>query len=432
VVVVCGLWLRGGGKVDLTLDGAAAASSVGRLAGLLAADLLLIQVLLMARVPWVERGYGQDRLARWHRYVGFTSFWLMLAHVLFIVVGYAGSAHVGLVRESVDLTLNYPAMLMAVAGTGLLVGVAVLSIRAARRRLRYESWHLLHLYAYAGVGLALPHQLWTGTDFIASGLARAYWWTLWALAAVAILVYRIALPLRRSMRHRLRVRQVRWESADVFSVHLVGRDLHQLPMRAGQFANWRFLTGTGWMRAHPYSLSALPRRDQLRITVRAGGDDAARIATARPGTRVLMEGPYGRLTAAVRTRPRLLFLAAGIGITPLRALLEELPYRPGDADLVYRANTEDGFALRAELDRIAARRGARIHYLSGPPPARSSWLPASLAHLSDVDILRRIALDVARRDVYLCGPAPWMDAVRAALWEAEVPNSNIHAEDFAW
>jgi ferredoxin-NADP reductase len=34
--------------------------------------------------------------------------------------------------------------------------------------------------------------------------------------------------------------------------------------------------------------------------------------------------------------------------------------------------------------------------------------------------------------VYLCGPAPWMDAVRAALWEAEVPNSNIHAEDFAW
>jgi predicted ferric reductase len=187
---------------------------------------------------------------------------------------------------------------------------------------------------------------------------------------------RIALPLRRSMRHRLRVRQVRWESPDVFSVYLVGRDLDQLPMRAGQFANWRFLTGTGWMRAHPYSLSALPRRDQLRITVRAGGDDAARITTARPGTRVLMEGPYGRLTAAVRTRPRLLFLAAGIGITPLRALLEELPYRPGDADLVYRANTEDGFALRAELDRIAARRGARIHYLSGPPRARSSWLPA--------------------------------------------------------
>ncbi len=431
VVPVC-FWLHDRGLQALVGGGAAAATSVGRLTGLVAADLLLIQVVLMARVPWVERGYGQDRLARWHRYVGFTSFWLMLAHVLFIVVGYAGTARAGLVRESWDLTVSYPGMLLAVAGTALLIGVTALSIRAARRRLRYESWHLLHLYAYLGVGLAIPHQLWTGTDFVGSGPARAYWWTLWAVAAGCVLLYRIGLPLWRSARHGLRVRQVRWEAPGVFSVYLTGRDLHRLPARAGQFLNWRFLTGTGWTRAHPYSLSAPPRTDFLRITVRANGDDAGRIATAKPGTRVLIEGPYGRLTGAVRRQRRILLLGAGIGITPLRALLEELPYRPGEAVLVYRANTPEDFALRGELDELARRRGALVHYLDGPPPPRPSWLPATLAHLSDVDTLRRIAPDVHQRDVYLCGPAPWMVAVREALRLAGVPDGQVHAEEFAW
>jgi predicted ferric reductase len=432
VLVVLALWLHNGGLQASTGGGADAVSALGRLAGLLAADLLLLQVFLVARVPWVERSYGQDRLVRWHRYAGLTSFWFLLAHIGLIVVGYAGSARTGLLAEAWDLTANYPGMLLAVAGTALLLGVVGLSIRAARRRLRYESWHLLHLYAYLGVGLALPHQLWTGADFVGSAAARAYWWTAYAVCAGSVLVFRVGVPLWRSGRHRLRVKHVRNEAPGVFSVYIAGRDLHRLPARAGQFCNWRFLTGRGWMRAHPYSLSALPRRDLLRITVRGNGDDAARLAGARPGTRVLIEGPYGRLTGAVRSRRQILLLGAGIGITPLRALLEELPYRPGEAALAYRANTPGDFALRYELDAIARRRGALVYYLDGHPPSRPSWLPAGLAHMSDRDALHRIAPDVADRDVYLCGPGPWMATLRATLREAGVPSDQIHCEDFAW
>jgi predicted ferric reductase len=432
VVIVIALWMQHAGLQAVTAGGASAASSLGRLAGLLASDLLLLQVFLMARVPWVERTFGQDRLTRWHRYVGFSSFWLLLAHIGLIVIGYAGTGHTNLVSESWKLTATYPGMLLAVVGTALLVAVVVLSIRAARRRLRYESWHLLHLYAYLGVALALPHQLWTGTDFIDSPIARAYWWTAYLVCAGSVLMFRIGVPLWRSRRHQLRVTKVEWEVPGVFSVYLSGRNLDRLPARAGQFFNWRFLTGTGWMRAHPYSLSAPPRRDQLRITVRANGDDTDRIAHARPGTRVLIEGPYGRLTGSVRSRRKILLLGAGIGITPLRALLEELPYRPGDAAMAYRASRPDDFALRPELDSVARRRGALVHYLDGPSPTRPSWLPASMSHLSDRDALHRIAPDVAHRDVYLCGPAAWMAAVRAALRDAQVPNSQIHCEDFAW
>jgi ferredoxin-NADP reductase len=306
------------------------------------------------------------------------------------------------------------------------------SIRAARRKLRYESWHLLHLYAYLGVGLAMPHQLWTDAEFVDSPAARAYWWSAYLVCAGSILVFRLGLPLWRSHRHRLRVRQVRWETPGVFSVYISGRDLHRLPAQAGQFLNWRFLTGTGWTRAHPYSLSAAPRGDLLRITVRASGDDADRVARARRGTRVLVEGPYGRLTGAVRGRRQILLLGAGIGITPLRALLEELPFQPGEAALVYRANGPNDFALRSELDAIARRRGALVHYLAGPPPTRPSWLPNGLAQMSDRDAILQIAPDVTDRDVYLCGPAPWMAAVRTALRDARVPKKQIHSEDFAW
>ena len=157
----------------------------------------------MARVPWVERAFGQDRLARWHRLLGFTSFSLMLAHVVLITLGYAVTAHVGVLPELWSLVWTYPGMLLATAGTAALVMVVVTSVRAARRRLRYESWHLLHLYAYLGVGLALPHQIWTGTDFVSSPAARAYWWTLYAAALGAVLVYRVGLPLARTLRHQV-------------------------------------------------------------------------------------------------------------------------------------------------------------------------------------------------------------------------------------
>ena len=168
-----------------------------------------------------------------------------------------------------DLITNYGGMLLAVAGTACLIMVVVTSIKAARRRLRYESWHLLHLYAYLGVGLALPHQLWTGQEFLQSPAATVYWWTLWAAAAGTVVIWRIWLPLWRSARYRLRVAGVVRESSDVVSVYLTGRRLDRLPLRAGQFLNVRFLSRPGWTRANPFSLSIAPNSHTLRITAKS-------------------------------------------------------------------------------------------------------------------------------------------------------------------
>ena len=432
MLVVTGLWVAGGGLQDLG-GVASGLTSLGRLTGLVASDLLLIQVLLIARVPMVERSYGQDELARRHRLVGFTSFNLMVAHIVLITLGYAAQYANNPVAELWEMIVDYPGMLLALAGTLALVMVVVTSIRAARRRLRYESWHLLHLYAYLGVGLALPHQLWTGQEFLSSPVATLYWWSLWIAAAGAVLVWRIGVPLYRTLAHDLRVQAVVRENPDVVSVWLHGRNLHRLPVAAGQFFTWRFLTGPGWTRGHPYSLSAAPTGNTLRITVKDLGDGSRALAALRPGTRVAVEGPYGRLHAGVRTRRKVTLLAGGIGVTPLRALLEELPQGPGDVTLVYRASSPQELVFKDELDALAAERGARAFYAVGPRvPDRPSWLPAHAAHLSDADALRQLVPDVADHDVYLCGADAWMQAARQAALDAGVPAEHVHLERFSW
>ena len=432
VLVVVALWVIGGGLQDLGQLGSGL-TSLGRLTGLVASDLLLIQVLLMARIPMVERAYGQDELARRHRLVGFTSFNLMVAHIVLIVFGYASMEGRNLFAETWDLVVDYPGMLLAVAGTAALVMVTVTSIKKARRKLRYESWHLLHLYAYVGVGLALPHQLWTGQEFLASTVATVYWWGLWAAAAAAVLVWRLGVPVYRTLAHDLRVTAVVREGNDVVSVWMTGRHLHRLPVAAGQFFTWRFLTGPGWLRGHPYSLSAAPTGDTLRISVKDLGDGSRELASLKPGTRVVVEGPYGTLHQGVRTRQKVTLLASGIGVTPLRALLEDLHQQPGDVTLVYRARSEQELVFKDELDALARSRGARVLYVLGPRVAhRPSWLPDSAAHLTDAQGLLHLVPDIADHDVYVCGAGAWMDAVAEAAQEAGVPTRHIHQERFTW
>lgn len=430
VLVVAAMWTHNGGVRELTDGGWPALVSAGRLTGLIAADLMLIQILLLARIPLVERAFGQDRLAHWHRWIGFTSFNLLLLHVVLVTVGYAGPVHDNVFAQFWDMVVNYPGMLLATAATVALIIVVVTSIRAARRRLRYESWHLLHLYAYLGVGLALPHQLWTGTDFVGSPVSRAYWWTLYGVAAGTVLVYRLGLPAWRSLRHRLEVSAVVPEGPGLTSVYLRGRRLDTLPVRAGQFFQWRFLDGPGWSRAHPYSLSAPPGAELLRITVKNLGDGSARVAGLRPGTRVLIEGPYGRLTGERYDGGPVTMLACGIGVTPLLALLWDLPYRDGEATLIYRARTAEDLAFRNELDWLAVHRGVRVIPLLGPRAEEPSWVPRH--HAGGGDVLRRYVPDIGRQHVFVCGPSAWNQAATTAARAAGVPANRIHSERFDW
>ncbi|MGB3375408.1 MAG: ferredoxin reductase family protein [Microbacterium sp.] len=428
---VVAIWVLGGGVSAFFGFTGETLTTLGRLAGLISANLQLYQVLLMARVPLFERGFGRDAITRMHRNVGFWSFWLLVAHIVLVAGGYAQTAGLNLVAQVWSFIWDYPGMLLATAGTLLILLVVVTSIRRARRRLRYESWHLLHLYAYIGVGLALPHQLWTGADFLSSPVATGYWWGLWAVAAASVLLFRIGAPAWRSWRHSIRVTGVDADGARGVTVRMSGRDLHRLGARAGQYFVWRFLDGPGWTRGHPFSLSGAPSAGGLTISARFAGDGTQRLTRLRPGTRVLIEGPYGHLTGGVRTGSKLLMIGAGAGVAPLVSLLEAESWKAGEATLVTRDTSLMDGMRQVEIADLVVRRGLHHVVLTGPRSGGASpWIPLTHRNWHGPDLIRHVIQDIGEYDAYVCGPIPWMDAVVRDLRAAGIPAGRIHTESF--
>lgn len=393
----------------------------GRLAGFTGTYLILVMIVLIARLPWLERAVGQDRLVGWHRRLGPWALWLITAHVVLITLGYAKVSHTGFLRQLWLFVTTYPDLLAAVAGFGLLVMAGVTSIRIARKRLHYETWWVVHLYFYLALALAFAHQVVTGVAFLGHPLARAFWIVIWAATAGMVLVFRVLLPVVRNLRHRLKIVAVREEAPGVYSITCSGRQLSDLAVSGGQFFQWRFLTRGLWWHAHPYSLSALPQAPFLRVTVKGLGDQSRAVAHLRPGTRVFVEGPYGAFTHHVRTTDRVVLIGAGVGITPLRALLEDLPQGVA-ATVVIRASTTEEIVHRDELAELIDRRGGRLHEVVGPRHAVQL----------DVRTLRRLVPDLAASDVYVCGPEGFNDLVIASCVRAGVPGDRIHVEEFSF
>ncbi len=419
--IVVSLW--GPGGVRDIHDAGSLLTGLGRVTGLLGAYVVLLQLLLLARLPVLDRLVGFDRLVAWHRVGGFTVVGLLGSHAVLITAGYTLGDRISLPDEIGRLVTGYPGVITAAAGLALLIGVAVTSAVAARRRLRYETWYFIHLYAYLGVALAFSHQLATGSDFVGEPAARAYWYALYALTLVTLVVFRLGVPLARTARHRLRVARVVEEAPGVVSIEIGGVRLERLRARTGQFFTWRFLTRDRWWEAHPFSLSAAPDGRRLRITVKGVGDYTDGLRAIPPGTPVIAEGPFGSFTTATRRRPRVALIAGGVGITPIRALLEDMPGGPGDIAVVYRALREDDLILRAELDELASRRGAEIHYVVGDH-RDGDFLSA--------EHLLRLVPDIAARDVYVCGPPAMTEATRASLGRSGVPGRHIFTERFAF
>jgi predicted ferric reductase len=398
-------------------------TDVGEVLGLIAGYGVVVLVALMARLPPLERGIGTDRLARWHSIGGRYVISVVSGHVVFIIWGFAVTAHESVTRETITLETTFPDILMATVAWFLLLMVAAISIRAARRRVAYETWYYAHLYTYLAIALAFSHQFANGGAFAESFQSRVAWSAMYAVTGALLLWYRVITPLRRSARHQFTVQAVRPEAPGIVSVLIAGREFDHLRAEPGQFFRWRFLTRELWWQSHPYSLSAMPQPDLMRITVKARGDHSGSLANLRPGTRIVAEGPYGAFTPSLTGR-RVLFIAGGVGITPIRAMFAALPKRmSGGITLLYRASHPRDVVFSRELNAIASDRQAAMHYLIG---SREELGYDPL----DADHLQRTVPGLHRYEAYVCGPTGMTQAAVNALVAAGVPRRRIHHESF--
>jgi predicted ferric reductase len=394
---------------------------ISRFCALIGTYLALAGILFVARIPWVEKGVGHDRLVIWHRKLAPYSLFLVGFHVFFVILGIAGIEQVPLYKELWRMVTNYPWVLWGLIGFVLMLAAGITSYKKARAKMTYETWWMIHVLTYGAIAASFMHQITNGTMFINHPLNKYYWIGLYVFVALAILIWRIGIPVGKSLRHNLQVDRVAEEAPGVVSVIIRGRSLHQLGASGGQFFNWRFAQKGHFMVQHPYSLSAAPTDKYLRITVKDLGDHSRDLINLRPGTRVFMEGPYGAFTKNRATRKHVLLVGGGVGITPIRAIAEEF----GDTvnmDLIYRVSDESELVLKDELDYLADRSSGalKVHYMIG---SRHQF-PIN------VKTLQRIVPALADSDIYVCGPTGLVESVVKAASEAGVPKNRIHHEEF--
>jgi predicted ferric reductase len=417
------LWVHGGNVSDDLTTGELL-TSLARITGLLGAYSALLQVLLLARLPPVERLVGFDRLTVWHRWNGHACLDLILAHVVLSVWGYALMDKISLPSEVTTMLGGgvYPGMITATVGTALLIAVVVTSVVIVRRRLRYEAWYAVHLLAYAGIALAWFHQIPTGNELVLDRVAADYWRVLFFGTFALVIVFRLLGPALNALRHRLRVAEVVVEGPGIVSLRITGRRLDRLDASPGQFFLWRFLDRKRWWASHPFSLSEAPDGRSLRITVKALGDFSSRLAEIAPGTRVVAEGPFGVFTAAARRRDKVVLIAGGIGITPIRALMEDMS---GDVIVIYRVVRDEDVIFRDELEELARERGITLIFVVGDHATEDGARLLSPAHLQE------LVPDIAERQVYVCGPPAMTEVLDRNVRRANVPPRFIHTEKFA-
>jgi predicted ferric reductase len=421
-LLILGFWWFSSG-FEITRTASDAFNGLGRVTGLLGTYLVLWQLLLMGRLPWLERAFGLERLAVLHKWNGYLAVGLLLAHGIFQTLGYQLGDGKNVADQLADFISNYQGLLAAIVSLALFLVIAAASITIARRHLAYETWYFIHLYTYLAVLLAFSHQLATGVDFVANPIFVWYWSVLYVLVVGALVFFRIVGPLLAYQRHRFRVHTVEKEARGVFSVYVTGRDLDQFEAEAGQFAIWRFLDAKHWWQAHPFSISAIPDGRRLRITVKDIGDFTSGVHALRRGTPVVIEGPFGKFTERP-TNPKVLLIAGGIGITPIRPLAEEMALDGFDVRILYRAHDQGGLVFKKELDSIAESHGIKIDYLLTDSRRSNgvAWFTA--------ESLARLVPDIADRVIYVCGPKAMMIAVLRTLELLGVPSHQIRTEVF--
>jgi predicted ferric reductase len=385
---------------------------------------IAMQFILIARFRRVTRPYGIDVILRYHRRIAVVAVMFILAHPTIIVID-----------NPSRLELLVPwggnwASRMGIGSVVALLAISATSLYRERLRIDYERWRLAHmLLAVVALVLAQVHVSLAGL-YTNTAWKQALWITSAALMAGLVLYLRVLKPARQR-NYSWRVAEVRPETPTTNTLVLEAVDHAGMEFEPGQFA-WIKLAGTPFtVEEHPFSMSSsAERRSPLEFGIKALGDFSARVGEIPPGTRAYLDGPHGAFTIDRYPAPGYVFVAGGVGITPMMSILRTLADRddPRPALLIYAEKTWDEMAYRDALTELSKRIALTvIHVLEHPP---EGW-EGEQGFVDGALLDRVLPRERFKRAHFICGPPVMMDAVRAALIERGVPESRIQLEQFA-
>jgi len=420
--VVLTIWLTHGGLGDLFHGAVPAATSLTELTGISASFAGLGGLALVSRPHAIEERYGLDRVFIWHRILGETMAVLIGVHVVAGVFAWGLGSGFG--PAIVDLTGRETYMALAFVGSLIIGVVTITSLRSIRRQMAYETWYFIHLTAYAGFAMAFAHEIVWGELFANDKFSRWMWVALHIGIAVMLIRGRWGRLIRASLRP-MHIAETHRLNKHTTEIRLAGGNLDTMTGDAGQFVIIRPMVKGLWWQAHPFSLSAAPTTSGLTISVKNLGDGSASIRRLPRGTRMIVEGPFGACTPRALDNRKVLFIVGGVGVTPVKAMLERLDRRHQPI-VLYRASRHTDLIYVNELREMARRLGGELMTLVGPTATLAVKDPFS------GKVLARAIPDITDRVAFLCGPERLLWAGRAGLREAGVPAQDIHFEQPWW
>lgn len=424
LLIIIFFWWQGssslfGGEVsDIIL-------AFARLCGLLAVFFVLLQFVMRGRAIWVEEVFGLNNLATAHRLNGYLSLSFITLHVLLILTSFSMVAKTNAVVQLIDFITNYFDLLKAFLAFLLFLTIVFFSIYIVRKRLKYETWYYIHIFTYLAIFLAWGHQITFGGDFATNKNFILYWYAIYIVVFGNLLIFRFLRQLYLFIKYRFTVEKVIKETNDTTSVYISGKNLSQFKIKPGQFLILRFLDKKRWWQTHPFSLSFFPKDNLLRLTIKNVGDFTSEISQVKKGTPILIDGPLGTFTSKTAIKNKFLFIAGGVGITPIRALIEELSALKKDIVLLYSNKTND-IVFKKELDELASKNKFIIYYVITEDPIYKGEKGRI-----DEDKIKRLVPDFLQRDIYLCGPEGMMEGLVKTLQKMGIKHESIHYERFS-
>ncbi len=421
------------GPVAAALTGEAEAhtfaSILGMTLGLGGFMILMLQPVLAGRFRFIERPFGLDMVLRFHKYMAGLAVVLLLAHPVLLAWGGVGF-------QKMFFSLNVPWYIwLGKAALVLLLINAGLSLFQTRLGITFERWRLAHdILGPAILVLVFVHSFFAGHDLSAPAM-EVLWPVILGASVVVFVIHRLVRPFKLNLQP-LRVTDVQKEARNVWTVEMESRRGEVYDHLPGQFHFLTFRRGRGLpVEEHHFTISSSPtEKGVLRSTIKASGDFTATIKDTKPGDLVSAHGPFGRFSTTLHPEETdLVFIAGGIGVTPLRSMLRHMADAklPRRVVMLYANREEQDIVFREELEAMAGGERPSLDLVLVLSRPGRDWR-GERGHIDGEMIDRHCRQIMDRAVFYVCGPPALAAAALDALKERGVEDARIRREEFTF
>ncbi|MFA5163705.1 MAG: ferric reductase-like transmembrane domain-containing protein [Patescibacteria group bacterium] len=424
LAIIIFFWQLGSREIILTEP----LIAFGRLSGLLAVLLILIQLILISRFDYLEKAVSLDKLLVIHGLNGFLSFFLIILHPILLIIGYGKRTNNAFFQQLQSFVLYWDEVGMAVLGTIVFIAATIISLNLIKNKIKYEFWYLSHLFLYLAILWAYGHQLEVGHS-LQNTIFAIYWYVIYFIVIAILVWYRFLRPVWRFKKHLFRVAEIKRENDSVRSVYIKGQNMENYKIAAGQFFLLRFINRRAWYEEHPFSLSGQIRDNTLQFTIKALGDFSSKLEEkVKVGDPVILDGPHGSFVSAKIKRDKVLMIAGGIGITPIKAMIEELGQQAKDIILICANKSLKEIVFKEELAALTQLnpRLKIFHILS------QEKIDGYDYGRLDLEKITKFSPDLTERDIFICGPEMMTKSIIKILKTLKIKKSQIYWEKFSW